>query len=97
MEGKSKYYYDYCRNKECECDESCNDKVPAYYIGKKGMMAKDVVYEFDLSYNIGTAVTYLLRAKRKHKTPVDCLKKAIAHLEFELNFLSLQKKNKKDE
>ena len=62
-------------------------KVPSYYIGKKGMKAKDVVWEFDLSYNIGTAVTYLLRAKRKHDTPIDCLKKAIAHLEFEINQL----------
>jgi len=85
MEGKSKYYYDYNRN--MDCDEMLEDesKVPAYYVGRNGMMAKDVVYEFDLSYNIGTAVTYLLRAKRKHKTPVDCIKKAIAHLEFELN------------
>jgi hypothetical protein len=30
-------------------------------------MAKDVVSNFDLSYNIGTAVTYLLRAKNKHQ------------------------------
>ena len=29
-------------------------------------------------------VITLLRAYRKHDTPVDCLKKAIAHLEFEL-------------
>tara|TARA_R100000654_G_scaffold14014_1_gene30292 strand:+ start:4104 stop:4379 length:276 start_codon:yes stop_codon:yes gene_type:complete len=85
MEGKSKYYYDSCRNKECEneCDNDC--KIPAYYVGKKGMMAKDVCWEFDLSYNIGTAVTYLLRCKRKHETPTNCLKKAIAHIEFEIN------------
>ena len=44
-----------------------------------------MVEDFDLTYNIGTAVTYLLRAYRKHKTPVDCIKKAIAHLEFELD------------
>ena len=93
MEGKSKYYYDYNRN--MDCDEMLEDesKVPAYYVGKKGMMAKDVVYEFDLSYNIGTAVTYLLRAKRKHKTPVDCIKKAIAHLEFELNNIDNESNN----
>ena len=55
------------------------------------MMAKDVIYEFDLSYNIGTAVTYLLRAMRKHKTPVDCIKIGIAHLEFELEQLENSK------
>ena len=74
-----------CKDCECETEEICERKIPAYYVGRNGMYAKDVVWEFDLSYNIGTAVTYLLRAKRKHKTPVDCLKKAIAHLEFELN------------
>jgi len=26
----------------------------------------------------------LLRAERKHASPVECIKKAIAHLEFEL-------------
>ena len=93
MEGKSKYYYDYCRNKDYENETNVDERVPDYYIGKKGMMAKDVVYEFDLSYNIGTAITYLLRAKRKHKTPVDCIKKAIAHLEFELNNIDNESNN----
>ena len=32
----------------------------------------------------GYATTYILRAYRKHDTPVDCITKAIAHLEFEL-------------
>ena len=35
----------------------------------------------------GTAVTYILRAYKKHDTPEDCIKKAIAHLEFELEKL----------
>ncbi|MBC8437115.1 hypothetical protein H8D85_02205 [bacterium] len=61
-----------------------DDRVPDYYKGKNGYQARFVVDNFDLSYNIGTAVTYLLRAYRKHDTPVDCIKKAIAHLEFEL-------------
>ena len=62
-------------------------EIPEYYKGKNGYMAKDVIANFDLTYNIGTAVTYLLRAYRKHDTPVDCIKKAIAHLEFELEKL----------
>lgn len=61
--------------------------IPKYYQGKNGYLAKDVVWNFDLSYNIGTAVTYLLRAKRKHDTPIECIKKAIHHLEFELEQL----------
>ena len=87
MQEKSKYYYDFTRN--IKCDEMLEDenKVPAYYVGRNGMMAKDVIYEFDLSYNLGTACSYILRAKRKHKSPLDCIKKAIAHLEFEINNL----------
>ncbi len=62
------------------------NKIPEYYIGKTYKIeARKVVEDFELTYNIGTAVTYLLRAKRKHKTPVECIKKAIAHLEFELD------------
>ena len=46
-----------------------------------------MVEDFDLTYNCGTAVTYLLRANRKHDSPIDCITKAIAHLEFELEIL----------
>ena len=61
-----------------------DSRIPHYYIGNNGYEARKVVCGFDLSYNIGTATTYLLRANRKHKSPIDCIKKAIAHLEFEL-------------
>ena len=33
----------------------------------------------------GEGATYLLRAKRKHTTSVECIQKAINHLEFELD------------
>mgnify|MGYP003646181376 CR=1 FL=1 len=96
---KSKYYYEQGRNTsstECsfnpkmllskgELDYS-KDKIPNYYIGKVyGYEARKVIEDFDLSYNIGTATTYLLRAKRKHTTSVECIQKAINHLEFELD------------
>ena len=62
------------------------DKIPNYYIGKVyGYEARKVIEDFDLSYNVGTATTYLLRAKRKHTTSVECIQKAINHLEFELD------------
>tara|TARA_R110000744_G_scaffold55732_1_gene117798 strand:- start:159 stop:401 length:243 start_codon:yes stop_codon:yes gene_type:complete len=61
-----------------------DNRIPHYYIGSNGYEARKVVSGFDLSYNIGTAVTYLLRAEKKHAKPDECIKKAIAHLEFEL-------------
>jgi hypothetical protein len=62
------------------------EDIPSYYKGRNGYMAKDVVSNFDLSYNVGTAVTYLLRAKNKHQDGgVEDIRKAINHLHFELD------------
>ena len=85
----NKSYYDYGRNGYYPKPTTTlqDDRIPKYYIGKQGYEARKVVDNFDLNYNLGTAVTYLLRAYRKHDTPVDCIKKAIAHLEFELEKL----------
>jgi hypothetical protein len=63
-------------------------EIPKYYKGKNGYMAKDVVSNFDLSYNIGTACTYLLRAGKKENNPAEQdIRKAIDHLHFELDRL----------
>jgi hypothetical protein len=65
-----------------------NNRIPSYYIGKRYKIeARKVIEDFDLSYNVGTAVTYLLRAERKHATPIQCIEKAINHLQFELDKL----------
>ena len=65
-----------------------NNRIPSYYIGKRYKNeARKVIEDFDLSYNLGTAVTYLLRADRKHDSPIECIQKAINHLEFELDKL----------
>jgi len=62
------------------------NKIPEYYIGKKyGYEARKVVEDYELSYNVGTAVSYLLRSDRKHKSPIQDIIKAINHLEFELD------------
>ena len=64
------------------------NRIPNYYIGKRYKIeARKVIEVFDLSYNTGTAVTYLLRAERKHESPIECIQKAINHLEFELDKL----------
>jgi hypothetical protein len=62
-------------------------KTPPYYIGKtRGIEAKDVVMDFQPdNYNLGTALTYLMRAGKKPNNPItQDIRKAIAHLEFEL-------------
>lgn len=62
---------------------------PHYYTGKKyGYSARKVVEDFDLSYNVGTACSYLLRAGRKDGNPAhQDIQKAINHLHFELDKL----------
>ena len=61
-----------------------DNRVPEYYRGKNGYEARKVCDNFDLTYHLATATTYILRAYHKHDTPIDCITKAIAHLEFEL-------------
>ena len=66
-------------------------RVPAYYVGtnkERNYQARYVVSDFECTYNIGTAVTYCLRSSRKHETPLQDLRKAIAHLEFEIERLT---------
>jgi hypothetical protein len=99
----NKYYYDFDRNKDLSKQSNTayinpkmkmskeelglDKRVPEYYKGKEGYEARKVCDNFDLTYHLATATTYILRAYRKHDTPVDCIKKAIAHLEFELEKL----------
>ena len=87
MKEKNKYYWDLDRNKPHDgCVDISETKVPNYYVGKVyGYEARKVIEDFDLSYNIGTAISYLLRANNKHNSPIDCIQKAINHLEFELD------------
>lgn len=85
--------YSYTKNgggtEACESSETpkLGVPIPEYYKGKNGYQARKVVENFDLNYNLGTSVTYILRAYHKHDTAVDCIKKAIHHLKFELESL----------
>ena len=38
------------------------EEIPNYYKGKNGYMAKDVAANFDLTYNLGSAMKYIIRA-----------------------------------
>jgi len=105
---KSKYYYEYTRNMDTTNKselERINNKlfnetakernIPSYYIGSVyGYEAHKVVEDWNLSYNIGTAVTYLLRAGKKVEQGMDNkakhiedIKKTINHLKFEIERL----------
>jgi len=73
-------------NKNCKCGyvKPIDKRVPEYYKGKNGYEARKVCDNFNLSYHLATATTYIIRAYKKHRTPIECLRKAIAHIEFEI-------------
>ena len=88
----SKYYYDFTRNTE-EARQVIEDiksnPIPNYYIGNTyGYEARKVIEDWDLSYNVGVAVSYLLRCNYKHDSPFEDIQKAINHLNFELDKLN---------
>lgn len=56
---------------------------PPHYRGTNGIEAFDVIEGFGLTYNVGVAVSYLLRADRKGR-PVEDLRKAVAHINREI-------------
>lgn len=72
---------------------SMDTRIPDYYKGKNGYEARKVCDNFNLTYHLATATTYILRAYHKHDTPVDCIEKAIAHLQFELDKIKDEKAN----
>ena len=90
MKKHNKYYYETGRNgyeyklTTTTMDDLKDNRVPEYYKGKNGYEARKVCDNFELPYHLATATTYILRAYHKHDTPVDCITKAIAHLQFEL-------------
>ncbi len=59
--------------------------VPYYKCHPSGVQPKDVSQHH--TYNVGTAITYLMRSPYKHGDPYDDIRKARDHLEFELDKL----------
>jgi len=102
---KSKYYYQYDRNMTSTTNINPkmkmtkdqlglkDNRIPEYYKGENGYEARKVCDNFNLTYHMATATTYILRAYKKHDTPVDCIKKAIAHLQFELDKIKDEEAN----
>ena len=87
MKDKSKYYYDTDRNMPI-------DNTPEYYKGMVyGYKAFDIIEDYKLNYNCATALSYVLRASRKHSTPDECISKAIDHLKNELDQLKKNNNN----
>tara|TARA_R110000744_G_scaffold57655_1_gene120914 strand:+ start:656 stop:907 length:252 start_codon:yes stop_codon:yes gene_type:complete len=72
---------------ENRTDEIIEVSTPSYYDGENNYTAIEVVNNFNLTYNLGTACTYILRAYKKHEQPNEDIQKAIDHLQFELNKL----------
>ena len=73
------------------------EEIPHYYIGTKHKIeARKVVEDFQGdNYNLGTAITYLLRAGKKDGNPIEQdIHKAINHLHFELDRIYKESKIK---
>ena len=72
-----------------------NNRIPSYYIGRRYKIeARKVIEDFDLSYNVGTATTYLLRCGKKKEEGmtdtekhIEDLQKAKNHIDFEIERL----------
>mgnify|MGYP003153072645 FL=1 len=65
-------------------------EIPFYYVGKKYKIeARKVVEDFQGdNYNLGVALSYLMRAGKKEGNPIEQdIRKAIDHLHFELDRL----------
>jgi hypothetical protein len=90
-------YYEEGRNGYI-ANKTVDNKIPNYYIGKyHGYEARKVIEDFDLSYNIGTSTTYLLRAGKKKEQGmtdtekhIEDLQKAKNHIDFEIERLKLK-------
>lgn len=65
-----------------------NDIVshPSHYVDGRKYEPKDVIRDWDLNFNLGSAVKYISRAGRKGDALVD-LEKAKQFIEFEIEAL----------
>ena len=59
--------------------------VPHYQCHPSGVEPKDISQHH--TYNVGTAITYLMRSPYKHDHPLEDIVKARNHLNFEIKKL----------
>jgi len=72
-----------------------NKTIPHYYIGATYKIeARKVIEDYQAdNYNLGVAISYLLRCGKKEGNPAEQdIQKAIDHLHFELDRISKQSK-----
>lgn len=58
-----------------------------HYEGNKDFDVIDFIKAYELNYNRGCIVKYLVRADKKHASPVRDLEKALDYLQRELKYL----------
>lgn len=63
---------------------------PAHYTEGREYEPKDVIYDWGLDFNLGSAVKYISRAGRKDDIVQD-LKKAIQFIQFEIDAIEKKK------
>ncbi len=56
---------------------------PSHYMSKNGIESIDVIESFDLNFNLGNAIKYILRSGKKWNKAED-LRKAIWYIEREI-------------
>jgi len=70
-----------------------NGVSPTYYTGKyKGIKAIDVIHDFELTHCKASALEYILRSGKKDDEVQD-LRKAINHLQMQVDFINAKKED----
>ena len=83
----------YCNACMLMCKDKEAEKIshPAHYISGREYEPKDVIRDWGLNFNLGSAVKYISRAGRKDDILQD-LKKAKQFIDFEIEALEKEKK-----
>lgn len=85
-----------CKSKISEYHKNNAISHPSHYCDGRKYEPKDVIRDWDLNFNLGSAVKYLSRAGRKDDIVQD-LKKAQQFIQFEIDYLEQQKQSENRE
>lgn len=83
---------DKCKEKFTKYEKTKNDIIshPFHYTAGRKYEPKDVIRDWELNFNLGSAVKYISRAGRKDDIVQD-LKKAKQFIQFEIDYLEENK------